>query len=143
MNEATQQVLGEILADLASDDAERRQLAAEALRLLGADVVSRCVAPLIACLDDESLKVRSAAAWALLGASPIPKEFVPFLMNALLSPHATTRAWCCSLLGESGTSHPGVRRALAALADGDPDSEVRWRAERAVEELDQAGLLRH
>lgn len=110
---------------------------------LGTDVVSRCVGALIACLDDESLKVRSAAAWALLAASPIPDDFVPFLMNALLSPNATTRAWCCSLLGESGTTHPGVRRALSALADGDPDSEVRWRAERAVEELEPDGLLIH
>ena len=85
----------EILADLVSEDAEHRRLAAEGLRLLGTDVVTRCVGPLIACLDDESLKVRSAAAWALLAASPIPEDFVPLLMNALLSPQATTRAWCC------------------------------------------------
>lgn len=135
MNAPTHHLLSEVLGDLAGPDPVRRRLAAEGIRLLGTGAVTRCVGPLLACLEGESLSVRPAAAWALLGASPLPEEFVPFLMNALLSDRAETRAWCCSLLGETGTAHPGVRRALEVLAEGDPDEEVRWRAGKAVGEL--------
>ncbi len=42
---------------------------------------------------------------------------------------------CRSLLGDIATAHRGVRAALEAVAESDPDDEVRWRAGKAVGEL--------
>lgn len=122
---------------------DRRRQAAEGIRLLGTDVVTRCVRPLLACLDDEFLPVRTAAAWTLLGATALPEEILPVLMTGLLSERADQRAWCCSLIGETGTTHPGVRRTLELLAEGDPDEDVRWRAAIAVRELEGVEMRVH
>jgi len=90
---------------------------------------------LLACLEDESRRVRVAAAWALLGASPLPDEAVPLLMECLLSKSSEMRAWCCTLLGEIETNRQGVRVALELLAEHDPDEDVRWRAGVSLREI--------
>ncbi len=75
-------------------------------------MIHKAAPRLLERLDDENRRVRVAAAATLLEASPIPLEFLPYILNSLLSGRADTRAWCCSLFGESGTRHPSVLAAL-------------------------------
>jgi len=132
--EPTATLFSEVLAGLASRNPDRRWHAAEEIRELGSEAVQRAARPLLACLEDESRRVRVAAVWALLGASPLPDEAVPVLMECLLSKSSEMRAWCCTLLGEVGTNRQGVRVALELLAEHDPDENVRWRAGASLRE---------
>ena len=135
MNDPTADLLAQVLVDLAGPDPERRWHAAEGLGLLGSEAIHKAAPQLLERLDDPSMRVRVSAATTLLKASPIPLEFLPFILNGLLSVRPVTRAWCCSLLGESGTRHPSVLSALKVLATDDPDEEVRSRAWMALGQL--------
>jgi len=135
MNDPTAKLLAQVLADLAGSDPECRWQAAEGIGLLGSEVIHKAAPLLLERLDDPSMRVRVSAATTLLKASPIPLEFLPYILNGLLSVRPVTRAWCCSLLGESGTRHPSVLSALEVLTKSDPDEDVRSRARMALRQL--------
>lgn len=125
---------GRIEADargLASDDAEQRVTAVNALRAYDASLTRRLLLPM---LDDDDDEVRRAAARALGAAGVV--EAVPSLVPWLGDPDVRMKLAAAEALGQLGTP-PAVAALVRSL--GDADHAVRARAVVALGTIGQRG----
>lgn len=118
--------------DLDSEDGETRWRAAERIGMLPRDYARPAIGSLILAMREEQQRVRVAAANSLYQLSPLPREYVEDLVEALQDDRAAVRGWCVGLLAGLAAVDDRARAALECVARGDLDEGVRDKARLGI-----------
>ena len=117
---------------LSSEEADKRQQAANKLAALGPDAAD-AVPALIDCLDDDDVKTACKAAYALGQIGSPAQSAVPNLLQMLQHEEPEARIAAVETLGRIGMSSENFDETAKALADAaaqDPDENVRRAASK-------------
>jgi len=118
------------IAGLNAADSKLRVLAARVLGRIG-EPASRAVPALLDHLDEQDGYASSAIKKSLVAIGPVGIPEIVQVMNG--NPNPQVRARCAAVL--SGKAAAAAFDDLHRLAIHDPDDDVRWRASRALRQI--------